>query len=227
LDATGQRENTLIVFTSDHGDFAWEYGMVKKDLVHQDCLLHVPCLISLPKRIAPAVVDHTMVEEVDLMPTLLELCGIDVPYGCQGRSFVHLLDGSNKPHKDAVFAEVERPEARLDFETLEEYLPAFERSRSDPARYGFERLSINVPGDFCKSIRTERYRYVWYAAGYEELYDLHADPHAWHSRAEDPALANTKAELRDRLLTWLALTEDPVDPAAADHNLQLYGDWQS
>ena len=226
LDATGERDNTIVVFTSDHGDFAWEYGMAKKDVVLQDCLLHVPFLVSFPGYVLPSIVDHTIVEEVDVLPTLLELCGIDVPYGCQGRSFAPLLNGENLAHKDAAYAEVERPEARLGFESVASYVGAYERGRDDPNESRFKGLSINVPGDFCKSVRTERYRYVWYAAGHEELYDLQADPHAWRNLAQKADVAEIKAALKDQLFTWLAISEDPMDTVAEERHRRFYGDWQ-
>ncbi|MHB1357389.1 MAG: sulfatase family protein [Anaerolineae bacterium] len=225
LDASGIRDNTIVIFTSDHGDFAWEYGMVKKDLVFVDSLLHVPLLLRYPGHIAVHQVAHTMVEQVDVLPTLLDLCGLQIPYGCQGSSFIPLLAGEQSKHKDAVFAEIERPEARLEFSTVSDYVQAWEKGRNDPTERRFKGLSINVPGDFAKTIRTERYRYVWYAQGYEELYDLEVDPHEWHNRVNDRDYTALKTELRDKLLTWLALSEDPVDPEAAERNRRTFGNW--
>ncbi len=65
LDATGRRQDTIIVFTSDHGDFNFDYNMCKKDLVLVDCLLRVPFIIAWDGHIQPRAVDSTMVEEVE------------------------------------------------------------------------------------------------------------------------------------------------------------------
>jgi arylsulfatase A-like enzyme len=204
LDATGRREDTLVVFTSDHGDFNFQHGLAKKDLVLAECLLHVPCLFSWPGRIAPRVLDapDTMAEEVDIVPTLLELLGLDIPVGVQGRSFAPLVLGRAAAHKDVVFAEVCPPYLFNKYADFE----AFAAEHG-----GRGKTPFNVPGDFTKAIRERRWRYVWYGNGEEELYDLDADPLERRNLAADPAHAAEKTRLRLRLLEWNALTEDPLD----------------
>ena len=204
LDATGRREDTLVVFTSDHGDFNFQHGLAKKDLVLAECLLHVPCLFSWPGRIPPKVhaAPDTMAEEVDIVPTLLDLLGLERPLGVQGESFAPLLLGRSLRHKDVVFAEVCPP-------YLYNKYADFEAFAADHGGRG--RTPFNVPGDFTKSIREARWRYVWYGNGEEELYDHEADPLERRNRAADPDCAAEKLRLKLRLLEWHALTEDPLD----------------
>jgi arylsulfatase A-like enzyme len=206
LDTLRQRGlagDTIVVFTADHGEFAFEHGLAKKDLVLVDSLLHVPCLIAWPGRIAPRVVRDAMVEEVDLMPTLLDLMGLDTPFGVQGRSCAPLLRGEKTVHKDAVFSEICPPYLYNKYPDF----AAFAAAHGGPGRTPF-----NVPGDFTKAIRERHWRYIWYGTGEEELYDHRTDPHEQHNRATDADCAQEKTRLKMRLLEWLALTEDPLDP---------------
>src|SRR5690606_21687840 len=62
-------DRTIVVFTSDHGDFAWHHGLCKKDLMLCEDLLHVPAIIHWPERFGHQVVENTYTEHVDWMPT--------------------------------------------------------------------------------------------------------------------------------------------------------------
>ena len=184
LDATGRRQDTIIVFTSDHGDFDFEYNMCKKDLVLLDCLLHVPCIIAWDGHIKPRVVDSTMVEEIDVMPTLLDLCGVEIPFGCQGKSLGPVLRGQTKTHKDAVHAEICPPYFRNPYKTYDEFIAAWNKYHLTRGHLLCWSANYNVPGDFCKAIRTADWKYIWYADGFQELYDLRRDPHEWTNLAQ-------------------------------------------
>ena len=77
LDATGLRENTIVVFTADHGDFNGEHDMLGKGGVFWDALVRVPMLVSWPAGGVPCgVVDDSMANTIDLLPTILQLSGV-------------------------------------------------------------------------------------------------------------------------------------------------------
>ncbi|VGO15093.1 Arylsulfatase [Pontiella desulfatans] len=216
LREQGLEQNTLIVFTSDHGDFNFEHGLAKKDLVLVDSLLRVPLMVSWPGRIQPKTLNETFVEEVDIMPTLLELLEIETPVGVQGTSFAPLLRGETAMHKDAVFAEACPP-------YLYNKYPDYEAFAA--AHGGRDYAPFNVPGDFNKSIREKDFRYTWYGTGEEELYDHRTDPHELNNLADDPAYADEKNRLKLRLLEWNALTEDPLDPNLRRDLQEQYSNW--
>ena len=79
LEATGLKDNTIIVFTADHGDFMGEHDMIVKGGVFYDCLVRVPLIVSWPGHVPQDVRDDSMVSTIDIVPTLLELQGIDAP----------------------------------------------------------------------------------------------------------------------------------------------------
>lgn len=217
LDEKGLRDNTLIVFTSDHGDFNFEHGIALKDLVLVDSLLRVPCLFSMKGTIEPSVFpEDVLIEQVDILPTILDLLGVETPIGVQGTSFAPLLLGQTTRHKDAVFAEICPPYLYNKYNTYEEF--AAENG-------GVGHTPFNVPGDFCKSIRETDWRYIWYGNGEEELYDQVTDPHELVNLAADPAYAAEKERLKMRLLEWNAITEDPLDPNLRRDLQEQYNNW--
>lgn len=213
----GLDRNTIVVFTSDHGDFNFEHGLAKKDLVLVDSLLRVPLLISWPGRIPPKVLNESFTEEVDVMPTLLDLMGVESPVGVQGESFAPLLRGETAQHKDAVFAEVCPPYLYNKYPDYKAFAEA---------HGGRDQAPFNVPGDFTKSIREKDFRYIWYGNGEEELYDHRTDPYELKNVAADPAYEKEKDRLKMRLLEWHALTEDPLDPNLRRDLQEKYNNWK-
>lgn len=85
LEANGAAENTIVVLTADHGDFMGDYGMVRKGMFLYDSLLHVPMIWRAPDRIAKGLRSESLMQSVDLFPTLAELTGGAVPEGLSGR----------------------------------------------------------------------------------------------------------------------------------------------
>ena len=92
LDQTRLRENTITIFMSDHGETLGDHGLVLKGSRFYEGLVRVPLMISWPGRIKPGLNDE-LVELVDLVPTLYELLGTDVPAYVQGRSLAARLRG--------------------------------------------------------------------------------------------------------------------------------------
>ncbi len=220
LHEEGLDERTIIVFTSDHGEFCFEHGMCKKDLVLLNSLLHVPLLVCWPGELEPGEVGDTLMEEVDVMPTLLEVMGIETPFGVQGRSIMPHVRGEAEGHKDAVHAEICPPwlfNPFPDYESFEEY---WHENFDGP-------VSFNVPGDFTKSVRTRDYRYVWYHNGEEELYDQRSDPHELHNVADDPEYREILQAMRWKLGEWHMQTEDPLAPLTTRQLQSEYDDWVS
>ncbi len=189
LQASGQADNTIIVFSSDHGDQLLEHGIVGKNCFYEPSV-KVPFMISLPGRIKSAHYDE-MIETVDLMPTLLELAGLPEPRECQGRSLLPLIDGSGRDYKphDAVFSENVIPEVitsgRLDL--------SFEKGKGVDG--------IRHPD--AKMVRTDRWKYSYYVDEGAELYDLRADPLELNNLAGREETRAVENDLRTRLLNWL------------------------
>ena len=105
LEETGQADNTIVIFMSDHGEMLGDHGMYLKGPYFYDCLTRVPLMIRWPGHFKGGTKIDSMVELVDIAPTLLEAAGIPVPSGMQGRSLMPLLTGTATEHRDSVYME--------------------------------------------------------------------------------------------------------------------------
>jgi arylsulfatase A-like enzyme len=185
LKAEGLYDQTLIIFTIDHGEMLGDRWMFGKECVF-DPAFRVPLIIRDPRRKADAargrrVDDFT--ESVDLMPTILDWLGAEIPAGCDGASLLPFLRG-------------ERPASWRD-------AAHWEYDFRDPVTQTAER-ALGLTSDQCNAsiIRDERYKYVHFAALPPLLYDMLADPAERTNLAEDPAHREVALRYAQRLLSW-------------------------
>jgi arylsulfatase A-like enzyme len=103
LDASGKADDTIVLFTSDHGDMVGAHGFVFK-LGHcgYDELLRVPFMLRCPGRIEPNTTCDVLAQSVDVLPTLLDLMDVPAPDQMDGRSFLPVLTGKAAHHRDTV-----------------------------------------------------------------------------------------------------------------------------
>jgi arylsulfatase A-like enzyme len=102
LEEEGLAENTLVVFTADHGDMLGSHGLDFKG-VHYEESAGIPLLIRFPGRMQPGGKSDVLLSNVDLMPTLLSLCGAEALDGVQGRDLSSLLLGGDEERPESVF----------------------------------------------------------------------------------------------------------------------------
>ncbi len=107
LKEQGMEDDTIIVFTSDHGDFLGDNYIPVKAPFLLDCMLHVPCLIRAPGVGQTGAESDELVESVDLFPTLCNLAGFEAPEWVQGRDLTPLVTGGQSEYqsREAVYAE--------------------------------------------------------------------------------------------------------------------------
>ena len=102
LEAKGLRENTLIVYASDHGEMLYKNGICEKHTFFEDAV-RIPLIFSLPGHLPEATVSDAMVSNIDLMPTLLHLLDVPVPSFVEGKDLAPTFTGSEV--QERVFAE--------------------------------------------------------------------------------------------------------------------------
>lgn len=151
LEKTGQLENTIVIFTSDHGELLGDHGLIYKGCRFFEGLVHVPLIMAGPN-IQKDVRSNALVESIDIAPTLLNLTGGSIPLRFQGKAFNTILDGTSPnldEHKETVFC---------DFHDSVGYSP--------------------VPDDTQASMTFDgRYKLVLYHShDIGELFDLETDP---------------------------------------------------
>ena len=264
LEETGQRENTVFIFTSDHGEMLGDHGLLLKGCRFYEGLVRVPLIISWPGRFpAPAetppddpvpddgshataendptgdngspdvpendpavdegtlstaesdpedtlsqvpetevsepgvgLVSNALVELIDIAPTILELAGLPLPHGMQGRSLLPILQGQAEPHQHRDFVRCE-------------YYCAL--NPNAPGRDEYE-------GSFATMYRDERYKVVVYH-GHEqgEIYDLQEDPGEFNNLWDDPGSADLRFDLVRRNFDALAFSVDTGPPQTRPH----------
>jgi len=102
VDTLGCTDDTMIIYTADHGDMCGSHGMIDKHYVLYDDVLRVPLVMRYPRRIAPGTRIENFVHScLDMAPTILDLCGLDIPDSVRGYSLFPLLEqGSDARRKD-------------------------------------------------------------------------------------------------------------------------------
>ncbi len=107
LETMGLDEETIVVFTSDHGEWLGEHLRYGKGYPGHDCVTRVPLIVRWPERIAaPGRTESGLAEGVDVLPTLLECAGIPVPENLQGQSLMPALDDANWCGKPGALTEM-------------------------------------------------------------------------------------------------------------------------
>ena len=171
LEATGQRDNTVIIFTSDHGEALGDHGLMWKGCRFYEGLVRVPLIFSWPERFGGNVQCDELVELLDLTATLLDLTGVPQPDYQQGKSLLSILRGeATGEHRAFVRSEY--------FDAL------------DPHFTGGS-------GTYATMHRTRQHKLaVYHGKGIGELFDLERDPWEHENLWNDPA----HAELKHRLI---------------------------
>ena len=149
LEELGELDDTVIIFTSDHGYFYGEHGLDEERRLAYEESARIPLIVRHPKVARAGATPAQMVQTIDLVPTVLALAGVTDPLERQGKSLVPLLEGRTPPWRPSVL--------------LEYYSDTvFPRMLT----MGYE------------AVRTARYKYIRYTelAGMDELYDLDMDP---------------------------------------------------
>lgn len=183
LEDTGQLENTIVIFMSDHGEMLGDHGLYLKGPHFYDEAVRVPLITRYPKHFQQGLQANGLVELIDIAPTLLQAANIELYAGFQGRSLWDICTGKASPddHREHVYCE---------------YDNAWTHHRA----YG-------------SMLRTKHEKIVAYHGVDEgELYDLRTDPEEFHNLWNEPSSLPVKTRLLKSLLDARVFTLDPLPP---------------
>ena len=203
LEETGQREDTIVLFTADHGDYMTEHRLVRKGASMADALTRIPFLLSYPARIAAGQTSESMVSLLDIFPTLCSLMELPLPPGRSGQPLHLAVKGAAE--REMVFSEHGTARGAVSRQAIDarlERMAAAGRPHTAPWQ-----LAANGQK---KMVRTKGWKYVWHAGREEELYDLRADPHELVNLAAVAEHRGRIGDFRARLLEWCIETEEVV-----------------
>jgi arylsulfatase A-like enzyme len=182
LEESGQADNTIVIFTSDHGELLGDHSIYKKGPFMYDGAMKVPLIISYPAAIEGGRRSSALVELADLAPTILDMAGLPRYPAMQTRSIwpYMLQQGELGAFRDDIYSE-------------------------------FYNSNPNDPKQYCTMVRTDRYKLVaWHGQQLGELYDLEADSRELNNLWDSPGHAAVKCAMLQRLCDRMAMTTDPL-----------------
>jgi arylsulfatase A-like enzyme len=185
LKETGQWDNTLIVFTCDHGEQSGDHHLLGK-IGYFDESYRIPLVIRDPGAEANGsrgTIVEKFTETIDTMPTILEWLGLPVPRQCDGRSLLPFCEGQTPSDW--------RTEVHYEFDFRD-------------LHYSQPESSLGVAMDQCALavVQDENYKYVHFAALPPLFFDLKVDPGQFVNRATDPAYATRMGAYAAKMLNW-------------------------
>ena len=185
LDSTGQLDNTVIVFTSDHGDNLGSHRQIGKQLPFEESI-SVPFLIRYPEKIKPNTFTDALLSPVDIMPTVLSLAGISC-HDVDGEDMSGAAMGKAEDFRDAVLI-----------------------MKSIPLGTNW---IYNGNGAW-RGVRTKRYTYARKSDTREPwmLFDNLKDPFQMNNLIDDPSYTSLRIELDKKTDELLEKAGDPEDP---------------
>ena len=193
LDRLGLGENTIVFFLSDHGDLMYDHGCVEKTFLYESAI-RIPLVIAGPGIPEAASLDQ-LVSQIDLLPTVPDLCGIDeIPPNIEGSSVRPILTDACATWRDTIYCEVEQT----------------------------VHLKGLVTSSTAKMLRNDRWKYIYTLVdggkAEEELYDLQDDPDELCNLAQKHNQQDRIQEYRAALLRWLVATEvNRLHPVPQNH----------
>ncbi|MBT3202100.1 MAG: sulfatase [Phycisphaerales bacterium] len=195
LKVTGQLDNTVLIFAGDNGMFLGEHGMTDKRTMHEESI-RVPLLVRYPGAIKAGTRIPQMVLNIDLAPSVLELCGAAPLKKVHGMSWAKLAAGKSDKWRDAWYYE-------YNYETQFPYTPNVRGVRTDRWKY------VHYPhGDG----KPDRHK--------SELYDLKNDPGELKNLIDDPAQAENVKQLAKKLDELMSQTDALPDKIPIDEGIK-------
>jgi arylsulfatase A-like enzyme len=180
LDDNGMADNTIVIYTSDHGDMMGSHGHMAKQMPHEESC-RVPFFVRLPHLKSPGRKFDQLFASVDIYPTLCGLAGIPIPKHCSGRDYSGLIRG------DSHFIEPEM---------------VFLMNEKGPA----DHQEVNTPT--YRGLRTKTHTYAIQLDGRWCLYDNVADPYQMKNLVREPQYKDLIARFDAALIAWSKSTGD-------------------
>ncbi len=184
LEDQGIADDTILVFSSDHGDMIGSHRMCLKQEPFEESI-NIPFIVRYPRKIAKGIVTEALISPIDITPTLLSLAGAPVPDSMEGISIADAALGKRSDQQDAL----------LIMKMV----------------YGGGPWVINAATPW-RGVRTRTHTYARLQDdGPWILYDNKADPYQMKNLIDDPAHAKLRDELESRMQSLLAKAHDPFD----------------
>lgn len=211
-------EKTIIVYMADHGDYLMDYGLGRKGAGLPECLTRIPMVWSGWGIQAGHPHHPACVSNADVMPTLCEAIGVEIPHGVQGRSLWPLLQGKDYPEEEfrSIYAGVGFGGLYYD----ESYPMPYRLAESPPkgssgegppnALWNIDELNPVTQSGTMKMVRMGDWKLIYDMMGYGQLYNLSSDPCELKNLFGDPSVAAEQLRMVEELLMWTIRCQDTL-----------------
>lgn len=212
LKESGQYENTLIVILADHGDYAGEYGLMKKGAGVPEVLTRIPMIwagYGIAPRKAPL---DAHVSIADVYPTVCEAANLPIPMGVQGRSLWPLLQGKKAPAREFQSMLVEQGFGGEDVFMADSVFMTFQQEGClQPRRIAaMDELNTWSQSGSRRGVRKGDWKIVMDGYGRGELYNLVKDPFEVNNLYGKRKYAKQQVEMLEELNLWQLRVQDPL-----------------
>lgn len=220
LIKSGKKENTLVIYLSDHGD---EMARGKFDIY--EASTKVPFLVSWPGKIRQGIKSDALISSVDIVPTLLDVAGLPVSRKLAGKSLIPLLNNPELNFRPYLFTEKNADQKGMYFprrairdkkyKLIYSLLDDRKNEVAEMYTNNTNRLgplggspSLEELKDAPDSIK--KMYYSWINPPKVQLYDLETDPWEFNDLSADPKYAKVRERLLKELFKWQRKTDDPL-----------------
>jgi arylsulfatase A-like enzyme len=187
LDETGQADNTIVIFTSDHGEMAGSHGRMYKQVPHEESA-RVPFYVRYPGVTPKQRKSDALFASIDIYPTLCGLAGVAIPSHVKGKDFSATLRGKSTPESEVVFL--------------------MNAGQDDGAGNGLQ------PPNY-RGLRSKTHTYAVASDGRWVLFDNTKDPYQMQNLIDDPAQKPLVDHFDTLIAAWLKEADDPFPFAVA------------
>lgn len=210
LDGRSLRDRTLLFVTADHGDFAGEYGLLRKGAELPEVLVRIPLVVNGPGVLARPDAHPAHVSLADLAPTVFEATGVEpTGTGIQGRSLWPLLTGRNYPADEFASAYAEQGMGGLPYADADVPAPMPGLGAADD-EYDFDELNAVTQSGQRRMVRASEWKLVADNLGVMQLYHLPSDPYETRNLWDEPSGAGVRDRMLQELVQWMLRAEDPL-----------------
>lgn len=200
LRRRGMDDETVVVFTSDHGDFMGSHGLVRKGMFLYDALLHVPMIWRAPGRLAAGLRTRAAAQHIDLFPTFADFAGKPTGLDLPGRSLRPAMEGAQADPTRLTYTSA----AYGELTEAERNLPIAPTDASAKPRHT-QALNRNMaPEQRTSMVRNDEWKLILNESCGPELYRMAGGVRESRNLADEPAHAGVRRDLDRRLSAWWA-----------------------
>jgi arylsulfatase A-like enzyme len=209
-------KNTVIVYLADHGDYLMQYGMPRKGVGMPECLARIPMVWSGYGIKPSSAGSSAFVSMADVMPTLCEVMGAQIPEGVQGRSLWPILQGKDYPREEfrsivtgvgvggLYYDAADRVPYTVGDAPEQPNLPHTEQG------HGWDELNMVALSGAAKMVRMGDWKLIFDMMGYGQLYHLKSDPCELNNLFGHPSVSAEQASLMAELCMWTIRNQDSL-----------------